>query len=244
MAQPPAAWPPPAPPPRSSVIPNLLLPLFALLVFFALLYARRMLVAGVDAQEPAEERRIPAQKTQESPPSAASRGALDDLSQIQHPFGGEGEALSDGGLGEAAPPPSASPDPGRALSPEAPQGGASAPVAEATEATPAEQPAPQQGSGGAAPDPLVPAPWPYFKVSAIANGKEKLVILNGSEMLATGETSRAGVKVLSVSASSATFLWRGEERTLHRGDVSADPPAPSPPSTSTNAPATIGGSGA
>ena len=159
--------------------------------------------------------------------------------------------LADGGLDKSAPPPSASPDPGRALSPEAPQGGASAPVAEATKAAPAEQPAPQQGSGGAAPDPLAtsapppaPAPWPYFKVSAIANGKEKLVILNGSEMLATGETSRAGVKVLSVSASSATFLWRGEERTLHRGDVSADPPDSPPPSTSTNAPATIGGSGA
>ena len=59
-----------------------------------------------------------------------------------------------------------------------------------------------------------------FKLKGIATGAETLVILDTGEMLAAGEKSKLGVKVFHVEAAQATFSWKGERKTLRRGETS------------------------
>lgn len=76
------------------------------------------------------------------------------------------------------------------------------------------------------PVPAVPSgktPWPRFAVKGIAYGQEKLVMLDTGEMLAAGELSRTGVRVVRVAPDRAWFVWRNETNALRKGETSDKP---------------------
>ncbi len=68
-----------------------------------------------------------------------------------------------------------------------------------------------------------PPVWPAFTLTGIAVGRERLAILNTGEMLLAGETSKCGVKVEKVNASTVVFTWSGETKTLRKGEHSDKP---------------------
>ena len=68
-----------------------------------------------------------------------------------------------------------------------------------------------------------PAEWPAFTLTGIAVGRERLAILNSGEMLLAGETAKCGVKVEKVDAASVVFSWKGETKTLRKGEQSDKP---------------------
>ena len=68
-----------------------------------------------------------------------------------------------------------------------------------------------------------PHVWPAFTLTGIAVGREKLAILSTGEMLLAGETSKCGVKVEKVNASTVVFAWGGETKTLRKGEHSDKP---------------------
>ena len=69
--------------------------------------------------------------------------------------------------------------------------------------------------------------WPGFTLSGIAVGRERLAILDSGEMLTAGETAKCGVKIERVESASVTFSWKGETKTLRKGEQS-DKPADAP----------------
>ena len=73
------------------------------------------------------------------------------------------------------------------------------------------------------PPPPPPAEWPAFTLTGIAVGRERLAILNSGEMLLAGETAKCGVKVEKVDAASVVFSWKGETKTLRKGEQSDKP---------------------
>ncbi len=72
-------------------------------------------------------------------------------------------------------------------------------------------------------EPPPPQTWPAFTLTGIAVGREHLAILNSGEMLLAGETAKCGVKVEKVQAASVVFSWRGETKTLRKGEQSDKP---------------------
>ena len=85
-------------------------------------------------------------------------------------------------------------------------------------APPSDPPAPP------APPPPDPPCWPLFTVKGIAYGSEQIVILDTGEMLAAGDRSRAGVRVIRVSPIRAWFVWQGATNSLRKGETSDKPP--------------------
>ena len=75
-----------------------------------------------------------------------------------------------------------------------------------------------------APPPPEPPCWPLFTVKGIAYGSEQIVILDTGEMLAAGDRSRAGVRVIRVSPIRAWFVWQGATNSLRKGETSDKPP--------------------
>ncbi len=73
------------------------------------------------------------------------------------------------------------------------------------------------------PDDPTPLVWPAFTLNGIAVGREKLAILNSGEMLQAGETAKCGVKVEKVNAATVVFSWKGETKTLRKGEQSDKP---------------------
>ena len=69
--------------------------------------------------------------------------------------------------------------------------------------------------------------WPMFTLSGIAVGRERLAMLSSGEMLTAGEVAKSGVKVEKVESASVVFSWRGETKTLRKGEQS-DKPADAP----------------
>ena len=65
--------------------------------------------------------------------------------------------------------------------------------------------------------------WPAFTLTGIAVGRERIAVLNTGEMLLAGETSKCGVKVKKVNASTVVFAWGGETKTLRKGEHSDKP---------------------
>ena len=65
--------------------------------------------------------------------------------------------------------------------------------------------------------------WPAFTLTGIAVGRERIAVLSTGEMLLAGETSRCGVKVKKVNASTVVFAWGGETKTLRKGEHSDKP---------------------
>ncbi len=65
--------------------------------------------------------------------------------------------------------------------------------------------------------------WPAFTLTGIAVGRERIAVLSTGEMLLAGETSKCGVKVKKVNASSVVFAWGGETKTLRKGEHSDKP---------------------
>jgi hypothetical protein len=98
------------------------------------------------------------------------------------------------------PPPPEPPEP-----PEPSNGQTVVPSNKATEAAP-QQPA-----------------WPTFTLTGIAVGRERIAVLSTGEMLLAGETSKCGVKVKKVNASTVVFAWGGETKTLRKGEHSDKP---------------------
>ncbi len=76
-----------------------------------------------------------------------------------------------------------------------------------------------------APAAAPPPPWPLFTVRGFAvSGHEALVVLDSGEMLAAGERSRLGVRVIRVTRDHAWFEWHGQTNALRRGTSSDHPP--------------------
>lgn len=69
-------------------------------------------------------------------------------------------------------------------------------------------------------EPPPPLQWPLFTLTGIAVGREGLALLDTGEMLIAGELSRTGVKVVKVASSTVTFSWKGETKTLRKGERS------------------------
>ena len=65
--------------------------------------------------------------------------------------------------------------------------------------------------------------WPTFTLTGIAVGRERIAVLSTGEMLLAGETSKCGVKVKKVNASTVVFAWGGETKTLRKGEHSDKP---------------------
>ena len=66
--------------------------------------------------------------------------------------------------------------------------------------------------------------WPLFTVRGLAtSGQETLVMLDTGEMLATGERSKNGVRVLRVTPLRAWFEWNGQTNGLRKGESSDRP---------------------
>jgi hypothetical protein len=66
--------------------------------------------------------------------------------------------------------------------------------------------------------------WPLFTVRGLAtSGQETLVMLDTGEMLASGERSKTGVRVLRVTPLRAWFEWNGQTNGLRKGESSDRP---------------------
>jgi hypothetical protein len=74
---------------------------------------------------------------------------------------------------------------------------------------------------------LPPSPevrrWPRFTVKGIAYGSEQIVMLDTGEMLAAGDRSKTGVRVVRVAQQCAWFSWQGETNSLRKGESSDKP---------------------
>lgn len=68
-----------------------------------------------------------------------------------------------------------------------------------------------------------PISWPKFSLTGIAVGRERLAILSSGEMLTAGESAKCGVKIVKVTNSTVTFSYKGERKTLRKGEMSDKP---------------------
>lgn len=196
---------------------SLMMPFVAIIIFLVLLYARRAIVqigAGPSAAEPAAVELAPAPKAPVAPPAPQAVLATPVVARPA-PVAAPGvspaaPAKSDAPVMQAAP----------ASVPAAPKAVPAPPPV----AAPVAVPAPPQVAAPVAvvtpPAPPKPEPWPLFKLKGIATGSENLVILDSGEMLAAGEKSKIGVTVHRVESAQATFSWKGERKTLRRGETS------------------------
>jgi hypothetical protein len=71
--------------------------------------------------------------------------------------------------------------------------------------------------------PAKPVPWPLFTVKGIADGREKLVMLDTGEMLASGERSKTGVRLIRIEPDRVWFVWRRATNALRKGESSEKP---------------------
>ena len=208
--------------------PNvILMPLLGLIVFLVLLFLRNEFVP--QAERPVHPIRTPLSDTAvvddlfPEPPRegrASSRPVSDTTAQVP-----DTESPREG-RASSRPPTSAGE--GRA---------SSRPVSDTTTLPDTEPPREGRASSGPPPAPAQvsdtmpsppppsppPAEWPAFTLTGIAVGRERLAILNSGEMLLAGETAKCGVKVEKVDAASVVFSWKGETKTLRKGEQSDKP---------------------
>ena len=187
-----------------------------------------------------------------APPEQVESGKL----KVKSDGEPDGEAPPEASAGENAPAARPQPDeesgtPGESASPERVEsgklkvesdgepGGEAPPAARAGGNAPAARP--QSGEEGGAPGESAPPAetakpearepvakeWPKFTLSGIAVGRERLAMLSTGEMLTAGEVAKCGVKVEKVESASVVFSWRGETKTLRKGEQS-DKPADAP----------------
>ena len=185
--------------------PNvILMPLLGLIVFLVLLFLRNEFVP--QAEKPVRPVRTPLSDTavvddlfpeppREDPAPSQPVSDTTTLPNTESPR--EGRASS-------RPPTSAGEGPASSGPPPAP--------AQVSDTMPSPPP----------PSPP-PAEWPAFTLTGIAVGRERLAILNSGEMLLAGETAKCGVKVEKVDAASVVFSWKGETKTLRKGEQSDKP---------------------
>ena len=230
--------------------PNvILMPLLGLIVFLVLLFLRNEFVP--QAEKPVRPVRTPLSDTAvvddlfPEPPRegrASSRPVSDTTAQVpdtESPR--EGRASSRPVSDTTTLPNTESPREGRASSrppTSAGEGRASSRPVSDTTTLPATEP-PREGRASSGPPPAPaqvsdtmpsppppsppPAEWPAFTLTGIAVGRERLAILNSGEMLLAGETAKCGVKVEKVDAASVVFSWKGETKTLRKGEQSDKP---------------------
>lgn len=65
--------------------------------------------------------------------------------------------------------------------------------------------------------------WPLFSIRGIADGHEKIAILDTGEMLTVGDTSRTGARLTRLAPDRAWFTWKGEVKGLRKGESSDKP---------------------
>ena len=229
---------------RRPTAPVLLMPVIGLLMLLVLLFLRREFVPSQPLQT-VTVKKVESEKRQEDNseglgiiPAETPIDNLADAAVVSDLFPAEAkskkvdaESLGGPGIVPAETPvdvpkakPSAATEPNQlSTSNSLSASSASAPLREnPPQPEPTNRQTDEPSNQAVEAPPQQPA-WPAFTLTGIAVGRERIAVLSTGEMLLAGETSKCGVKVKKVNASSVVFAWSGETKTLRKGEHSDKP---------------------